>query len=237
MNPPFPGGRGVAFSPDGKWVAWSDGFNSGIKSLSPNGGAGSSAKPGELDANVAAPIVWSPDSKYLAHLFPSGDANENWIVGIMGVTPDTKPRNLDGHRGKVFAIAWSHDGKAIATGGTDGFVILWDAATWKELRRVKLDGTAAIRALVFTPDNATLAAGVQREEGREIHRIVLIEAATGKELDFAAVGAPVRSVAFSPDGKTILAAYGIDRVALRAVMTPAELEASGGIVLWTRKVR
>ena len=41
---------------------------------------------------------------------------------------------LNGHTDPVYAVAWSPDGKAIATAGFDNTVRLWDAATWKETR-------------------------------------------------------------------------------------------------------
>jgi WD40 repeat protein len=237
MNPPFPGGRGVAFSPDGKWVATSDGFRTGFRALPPGDGEAGGGRPGEMEGQLATPVAWSPDSKYLASIQPLDDPGPKWRIDIMGVAPDSKPRNFEGNNGKIYAIAWSPDGKLFATAGSDGTLILWDTATWKELRRVKLGGNANAFTLAFSPDGSTIAAGVERMEGREIHRIVTIDVATGKELDFIAVGARVRSVAFSPDGKSVLAGYGIDRSALKPISTPKELEAAGGVVLWNRNSR
>ena len=45
-----------------------------------------------------------------------------------------KPRtSLEGHTGDVYSIAWSPDGKTLATGSDDRTVKLWDAATGKLL--------------------------------------------------------------------------------------------------------
>ena len=138
MNPPFRGGRGVAFSPDGKWVATSDGYTTGFRGLSIDGEA-YGVRAGTLDGQLPAPVAWSADSHYLAAIEPLEDGN--WRVGIMGVTPNSKARNLDGHKSKVHAVAWSKDGKLIASGGEDGTVILWDGETFQELRRGEARGT------------------------------------------------------------------------------------------------
>jgi len=44
--------------------------------------------------------------------------------------------------------------------------------------------------------------------------------------------AAVRSLAFSPDGKTLLAACGIDRQRIMPWTSADQLKASGGIVVW-----
>ncbi len=41
---------------------------------------------------------------------------------------------LSGHTDPVYAVAWSPDGKTIATAGFDNTVRLWEAATRKEIK-------------------------------------------------------------------------------------------------------
>ncbi len=58
---------------------------------------------------------------------------------------------LDGHTDPVYAIAWSPDGKTLATAGFDNTVRLWDAATRKEIK--KYDGhTKLVLAVAISPD-------------------------------------------------------------------------------------
>ena len=63
----------------------------------------------------------------------------------------------------------------MASGGGDGVVNLWDAATGRELR--KLAGlSGAIWSLAFSPDGATVASGLN------VGVVVLSDAASGVEL-------------------------------------------------------
>ena len=104
-----------------------------------------------------------------------------------------------GHSAGVNAVAYSTDGKLLATGDIRGAVILWEAQTGRELR--SLDGTSGgeIYSVAFSPDGAFVLTGHHDKLAR------LWDTATGKELrSFKGHTAFVCSVAFSPDGKQIL---------------------------------
>lgn len=94
--------------------------------------------------------------------------------------------------------ALSADNQYAATGGYDGSVRLWDAATGRELHRLK-GHTAAIAEIAFSPDGGQLISA-----GRD-KTVRLWDAGSGKELrQFRGHRGPVNSVAFSPDGARIL---------------------------------
>src|SRR5439155_12653254 len=61
------------------------------------------------------------------------------------------------HGGPITGIAWSPDGKMLATAGQDRTISLWDAETGKELVRGRCD--AAVRCVAFSPDGTLLASG------------------------------------------------------------------------------
>jgi hypothetical protein len=81
---------------------------------------------------------------------------------------------LQGHTGKVTALAFSPDGKTLASGSADQSVRLWDVATGKETRR--LQGKDVIASLSYSADGRTLTAK-EGEKGKRVWDV-----ATGKEV-------------------------------------------------------
>jgi WD40 repeat protein len=104
---------------------------------------------------------------------------------------------LTGHSGGVAALAWSPDGKRLATSGLlDRSIILWDAATGKVLHRLPPLETYAPSQMQFTPDGKALLSYGQDRTVRAW------EAADGKELRSFVVS-PLQPISFvfSADGK------------------------------------
>ena len=145
------------------------------------------------------------------------------------------PAGTLAHAGPVTAVAFSPDGKLIASAGWDRAIHLWDSSTRKHDR--SLSGhTSAVRCLAFSPDGSTLASGSGDSSGgatlwpagRQDTSIRLWDVRTGKELHRVegirrggtsvikmidkARGHwnAVTTLEFSPDGKT-LASGGYDR--------------------------
>ena len=113
---------------------------------------------------------------------------------------------LTGHTGPVLWVAFSPDGRTLATGSSQGTVILWDmadrAARPARLPVPRVGHTNTPASVAFSPDGRTLAVG--SAQGMVILWDVT-DPARPALLGHPLAGhtGPVLSVAFSPDGRTL----------------------------------
>ena len=108
-----------------------------------------------------------------------------------------------GHSLPIMALAYSPDGRLLASGSNDNTVKIWDA-TSRELIRTLEVHTAPVRGVAFSPDGKTLTTGDENGD------IKLWNYQTGeikKSLPRLLVG--VRKLEYSRDGKYLAAACGI----------------------------
>ena len=64
-----------------------------------------------------------------------------------------------GHAGAVVSVAFSRDGKTLASGSADGTIRLWDLATDRGIGSPLRGGTAPVVSVAFSPDGKALASG------------------------------------------------------------------------------
>jgi WD40 repeat protein len=114
------------------------------------------------------------------------------------------PAELKGHTGLVYSIAFSPDGKTLATASFDETIKLWSFPEGKELQTLK-GHTKAVYCVAFNHDGTMLASSGQDKTIR------LWDAKSGKFLrELKGHGDTVSTVAFSGDGK-YLASGGADK--------------------------
>ncbi|MBL8877823.1 MAG: protein kinase [Phycisphaerales bacterium] len=107
-------------------------------------------------------LVWSyrypvsppSDSRHLIAT-PEADTNDVVVWNMDSVTLEAR---LRGHSADVFAVAWSPDGKRLATAGRDQGIRIWDTQTWQEVAILR-GHSSYVWSLAFSPDGTQLASG------------------------------------------------------------------------------
>ena len=205
----------IAYAPAGKMLA-SAGRDETIRLWDPKTGENLATLTGH--GGLVTSIAFSPDGKKLVS--GSGDATVRlWSAETRkqiwsADTPQTRMqtprvRDIFGFENApgpfdtlafrwVLAVAYSPDGKILASSGSsDGTIQLWDVARGNHIRTLK-GHTEAVTALAFAPDGKTLVSGSNDDTLR------VWESPTGTPRQtLAGHGNDVKVVVFSRDGKIL----------------------------------
>ncbi|MBA4019282.1 MAG: serine/threonine protein kinase [Pirellula sp.] len=103
--------------------------------------------------------------------------------------------------GAIAGVAYSPDGREVATAGWDGAVKIWDVAAGRAVRKLQGNHTGAVNSIAYSRDGRRLLTAGNDRTAR------LWDAATGKELaSFAGHAQRVLHASFDSDGKRIVTA-------------------------------
>ena len=142
-------------------------------------------------------IGWSPDSRKLAW----GSASDESALRVWNCDTDTIAV-VHGHEGSIWNVAWSHDGKYVATGSIfvcqprePGNVRIWDMEKLESIAQFTSENNP--ESVSWSPDDKLLAVAPTVPDGR-----ILWDVASQQQLpDMIMELAKVRCLA--PDGPAI----------------------------------
>jgi WD40 repeat protein len=188
--------RSVAFSPDGKTLAWAEANTVHLWSLETKKERAVLQWPG---ARVHA-VAFSPDSKTLA--VGGGSTIMLWDT-TTGQKRDTPWMHEPG--GFCWQVVFSPNGTSVAAAFNTGGVTLWDAVTGHQ-RDSFFGMSGQALSVAFSPDGKTLAVGSSGDERKGVPgEIKLWDVATRRQqATLRGHRSAIWCVAFRPDGKTVV---------------------------------
>ena len=202
------GANSIAYSPDGSRIAV--GSHDGVVRISDVDTGAQMAVLGG-DEEWLSSVAYSPDGRHIA--VASSDRTVRVVAAdtgsvqavLKGDKPECEAPVAREHELKCRPhlpgqVAYSPDGRNIASGSNDGMVRTWDAHNGEPEPRDVWEGHQGVAySVAFSPDGSRVASG-SAEDGT----LRIRDAATGKEL--LVMSDPERSVgdvAYSPDGRRI----------------------------------
>jgi WD40 repeat protein/serine/threonine protein kinase len=238
----------ATFSPDGRRIAAAcnlTGERWGVRVWDAE--TGQALMSLAADTVVARTVAFSPDGRHVAAAVMVG--SPTGAVKVFDVGTKQLVRSLPDEAQELGApcdaVAWSPDGKLIASGGQDRIVRVWDAATGQQLQA--LAGHArSVSSVIFSRDGKRLVSasgGITRrfpieapnplklpsDQPKDIPDVKVWDVATGAELHSLSFPGKGPGLALSPDGETVAVSFGETGVAIyRTVRFPG-----GGTVMTT----
>ena len=131
----------------------------------------------------------------------SDDVPDVTLAKIWDVTSGREISTFSGHSqtGRIWGLAFSPDGKRVASSGGAGVLKIWDTSSGEELLNIA-GHSSVVTGVDFSPDGKYLASTSLDGTAR------VWDASSGEELRlYTNPSGPLYGVAFTPDGKNVIA--------------------------------
>jgi WD40 repeat protein/serine/threonine protein kinase len=143
-------------------------------------------------------VAFSPDGKLVATggalAYNENGSHRGAVLTIWDAETGKLIRTLCGHNDAILDVAFSPDGRRLATASLDTTVRIWDAASGQGVFTFR-GHERPVMSVAFSPDGKRLSSGGQKT------RIKVWDSETGDEL--FAIDDTANDLAFSPDGNRL----------------------------------
>jgi WD40 repeat protein len=186
----IPGVSAIAFSPDGKLLAIGDYLKTRVIQVSD--------WKEVLRLRRAGALAFSPDGQYLA-------MSDDKDIAIVSLSDGKTLRVLRGHNDTVNYLAFSHDGKLLASASADKTIALWDPSVGRALRTMTRH-TATVNMVLFSEGDRQLFS-IGNDRAIRVWRV-----ADGREMRHITgdLPGPAYKIAVSSDGQLVATILGAE---------------------------
>ena len=131
----------------------------------------------------------------------TSDFNDPWVIS----NPNYQNEFTTSSSNDYYAVEYSPSGEFIVTGSEDGFVRIWNASTWTNLR--SFNANTEVTTVDYSGDGMYIAAGLNNDSLAILYssNLSLVYDVTSVDVGGNDL---VNSVEFSPDSSTVAVAIG-----------------------------